>query len=111
VKKPDTHKKTCTISLLCGILKRVARKCSPLKAIFSPGAVVHACNPSLSGGRDWEDYSSGQKFMKTTSQPIKDWAWWDAPFTLATAGNVNTKIMVQATPDRKQDPIEKITKA
>jgi hypothetical protein len=33
------------------------------------GIVAQACNPSYSGGGDWED--CGQNVDKTASQPIK----------------------------------------
>jgi hypothetical protein len=40
---------------------------------MKPGVVAHACNPSYSGGGDWEDQGSRVAWAnsKTSSHPIK----------------------------------------
>jgi hypothetical protein len=37
---------------------------------MKPGMVIHACNPSFSGGRDQEDLL-GKKLTRLSSQPVK----------------------------------------
>jgi hypothetical protein len=49
---------------------------------FQPGIVIHNCNPSFLGARDWEDLSlRPAQSKKTIETPIstKRWAWWYMP--------------------------------
>jgi hypothetical protein len=79
-----------------------------------PGMVAHTCNPTYSGGRDQEDFSSlpvQQKVHKTPAQSIKNWVWWGAHVIQATqeaqvGESRSAPVWVQA-----QDPISKVNKA
>jgi hypothetical protein len=48
--------------------------------------VAHACNPSYSGGRDWEDGHSRPAQAKSSRDPIStnDGMQWNAPVIPAT---------------------------
>jgi hypothetical protein len=49
------------------------------------GIVAHACNPSYSGGRDWEGQRSSQAQAISSQDPISTNAWvrWYTPVTPA----------------------------
>jgi hypothetical protein len=68
--------------------------------------VVHTCNPSYSGGRDWEDGSlrpSEAKSVRPPSQPTKV---SDVCFVSQLHRNI-TKIAVQTGPGKNARPYSK----